>query len=83
MSTTEFVCDAKASTLTTSGRRMHLAIQTRLLVARGIGALVHILCFPVIVVADVTRESTGSLASSILRYRQENGRTYHAYKDGS
>ncbi|KAH7140352.1 S-adenosyl-L-methionine-dependent methyltransferase [Dactylonectria estremocensis] len=25
---------------------------------------------------------TSSLRSSILRYRQENGRTYHAYKDG-
>ncbi|EGY16928.1 hypothetical protein VD0002_g2431 [Verticillium dahliae] len=27
--------------------------------------------------------STTSINSSILRYRQENGRTYHAYKDGS
>ena len=27
--------------------------------------------------------STTSIGSSILRYRQENGRTYHAYKDGS
>ncbi|CZT49179.1 related to methyltransferase [Rhynchosporium secalis] len=26
--------------------------------------------------------STTSVGSSILRYRQENGRTYHAYKDG-
>ncbi|KKA28231.1 hypothetical protein TD95_002417 [Thielaviopsis punctulata] len=26
--------------------------------------------------------STTSLMSSIMRYRQENGRTYHAYKDG-
>lgn len=26
--------------------------------------------------------STTSMTSSILRYRQENGRTYHAYKDG-
>ncbi|KAJ4244027.1 hypothetical protein NW762_014640 [Fusarium torreyae] len=26
--------------------------------------------------------STSSINSSILRYRQENGRTYHAYKDG-
>lgn len=26
--------------------------------------------------------STTSIGSSILRYRQENGRTYHAYKDG-
>ncbi|KAL2686756.1 hypothetical protein Neosp_004298 [[Neocosmospora] mangrovei] len=25
---------------------------------------------------------TTSLRSSILRYREENGRTYHAYKDG-
>lgn len=27
--------------------------------------------------------STTSIGSSILKYRQENGRTYHAYKDGS
>ncbi|CAM1509719.1 Fc.00g000540.m01.CDS01 [Cosmosporella sp. VM-42] len=26
--------------------------------------------------------STASISSSILRYREENGRTYHAYKDG-
>ncbi|CAG8957255.1 hypothetical protein HYFRA_00010677 [Hymenoscyphus fraxineus] len=26
--------------------------------------------------------TTSSIGSSILRYRQENGRTYHAYKDG-
>lgn len=26
--------------------------------------------------------STASLSSSILKYRHENGRTYHAYKDG-
>ncbi|KAF9773096.1 hypothetical protein IL306_009139 [Fusarium sp. DS 682] len=26
--------------------------------------------------------STSSLTSSILKYRQENGRTYHGYKDG-
>ncbi|CAH0054229.1 unnamed protein product [Clonostachys solani] len=26
--------------------------------------------------------STASINSSILRYREENGRTYHAYKDG-
>lgn len=26
--------------------------------------------------------STASMTSSILRYREENGRTYHAYKDG-
>jgi tRNA G46 methylase TrmB len=26
--------------------------------------------------------STASLSSSILDYRQENGRTYHRYKDG-
>ncbi|TDZ35512.1 putative methyltransferase tdiE [Colletotrichum spinosum] len=32
--------------------------------------------------ADV-QSSTASLRSSILRYREENGRTYHAYKDGS
>ncbi|OHW94774.1 methyltransferase domain-containing protein [Colletotrichum incanum] len=27
--------------------------------------------------------STMSLRSSVLRYREENGRTYHAYKDGA
>ncbi|KAK3998047.1 methyltransferase domain-containing protein [Cladorrhinum sp. PSN332] len=27
--------------------------------------------------------STASLTSSILQYRQENGRTYHSFKDGS
>ena len=27
--------------------------------------------------------STASITSSILRYREENGRTYHAYKDGA
>lgn len=27
--------------------------------------------------------STSSLASSIRKYRSENGRTYHAYKEGS
>ncbi|KAN0091873.1 S-adenosyl-L-methionine-dependent methyltransferase [Hyaloscypha variabilis] len=26
--------------------------------------------------------STASISSSILKYREENGRTYHAYKDG-
>lgn len=26
---------------------------------------------------------TTSLKSSIMKYRKENGRTYHAYKDGS
>lgn len=26
--------------------------------------------------------STASISSSIMKYRQENGRTYHAYKDG-
>jgi SAM-dependent methyltransferase len=26
--------------------------------------------------------STASINSSIMRYREENGRTYHAYKDG-
>jgi SAM-dependent methyltransferase len=26
--------------------------------------------------------STVSLSSSVLKYREENGRTYHAYKDG-
>lgn len=26
--------------------------------------------------------STTSISSSILKYREENGRTYHAYKDG-
>ncbi|KAK0630214.1 S-adenosyl-L-methionine-dependent methyltransferase [Bombardia bombarda] len=34
--------------------------------------------------ADLGGESdTSSLRSSILSYRRENGRTYHAYKDGS
>jgi len=32
---------------------------------------------------DEDLSSTTSIGSSILRYRQENGRTYHAYKDGS
>ncbi|KAF5669936.1 methyltransferase [Fusarium heterosporum] len=32
--------------------------------------------------ADIA-SSTDSLRSSILDYRQENGRTYHAFKDGS
>ncbi|KAK2063557.1 methyltransferase domain-containing protein [Colletotrichum caudatum] len=32
--------------------------------------------------ADV-QPSTMSLRSSVLRYREENGRTYHAYKDGA
>jgi hypothetical protein len=27
--------------------------------------------------------STTSIGSSIMRHREENGRTYHAYKDGS
>ena len=27
-----------------------------------------------------TESSTASLSSSIARYREENGRTYHAYK---
>jgi len=31
---------------------------------------------------DEDLSSTASIGSSILRYRQENGRTYHAYKDG-
>ncbi|KIM95997.1 hypothetical protein OIDMADRAFT_106136 [Oidiodendron maius Zn] len=30
-----------------------------------------------------TLDSTISLVSSIFRYREENGRTYHAYKDGN
>jgi hypothetical protein len=30
-----------------------------------------------------TISHTTSIASSILAYRQKNGRTYHAYKDGS
>ncbi|KAF4332988.1 hypothetical protein FBEOM_13207 [Fusarium beomiforme] len=29
-----------------------------------------------------TASSTTSISSSILNYRQENGRTYHSYKDG-
>ncbi|KAF4339727.1 hypothetical protein FBEOM_6377 [Fusarium beomiforme] len=32
---------------------------------------------------DDSRSDTTSLRSSILRYREENGRTYHAYKDGA
>ncbi len=28
------------------------------------------------------RNSTASISSSIMKYREENGRTYHAYKDG-
>ncbi|KAG8362158.1 hypothetical protein FVEN_g79 [Fusarium venenatum] len=32
---------------------------------------------------DDTGSDTTSLRSSILRYREENGRTYHAYKDGA
>ncbi|KAI5455697.1 S-adenosyl-L-methionine-dependent methyltransferase [Mariannaea sp. PMI_226] len=31
---------------------------------------------------DEAASSTQSISSSILNYRQENGRTYHAYKDG-
>ncbi|KAF7548002.1 hypothetical protein G7Z17_g7347 [Cylindrodendrum hubeiense] len=33
--------------------------------------------------AASTASSTTSLASSIAKYRMENGRTYHAYKEGS
>ncbi|KAL6405764.1 methyltransferase domain-containing protein [Ilyonectria robusta] len=29
-----------------------------------------------------TVSSTSSIRSSIIKYREENGRTYHAYKDG-
>nr|CEG04995.1 unnamed protein product [Fusarium clavum] len=32
---------------------------------------------------DDTGSDSTSLRSSILRYREENGRTYHAYKDGA
>lgn len=32
--------------------------------------------------ASTEGSSTSSITSSILKYRQENGRTYHAYKDG-
>ncbi|KAF4982962.1 hypothetical protein FZEAL_1532 [Fusarium zealandicum] len=32
---------------------------------------------------DVEGSETTSLASNIVKYRQENGRTYHSYKDGS
>lgn len=32
--------------------------------------------------AQGAESDTTSLKSSILRYREENGRTYHAYKDG-
>ncbi|KAF3806833.1 putative methyltransferase tdiE [Colletotrichum gloeosporioides] len=31
---------------------------------------------------ESTSESTQSVTASIFNYRQENGRTYHAYKDG-
>ncbi|KAH7253806.1 S-adenosyl-L-methionine-dependent methyltransferase [Fusarium redolens] len=31
---------------------------------------------------DDLQSSTASVSSSILNYRRENGRTYHAYKDG-
>lgn len=31
---------------------------------------------------DDNNSSTASITSSILKYREENGRTYHAYKDG-
>ncbi|KAH6672371.1 S-adenosyl-L-methionine-dependent methyltransferase [Halenospora varia] len=31
---------------------------------------------------DSIASSTTSIGSSILKYREENGRTYHAYKDG-
>jgi SAM-dependent methyltransferase len=31
---------------------------------------------------DNAEISTASISSSILKYREENGRTYHAYKDG-
>ncbi|KUJ10126.1 S-adenosyl-L-methionine-dependent methyltransferase [Mollisia scopiformis] len=31
---------------------------------------------------DDVQSATTSIGSSILKYRQENGRTYHAYKDG-
>ncbi|KAM6529642.1 hypothetical protein FALCPG4_007772 [Fusarium falciforme] len=33
-------------------------------------------------IGDDAASSTQSLTSSILEYRKENGRTYHAYKDG-
>ncbi len=32
---------------------------------------------------DSTTRSTATMGSSILKYREENGRTYHAYKDGN
>ncbi|KUJ23806.1 S-adenosyl-L-methionine-dependent methyltransferase [Mollisia scopiformis] len=32
---------------------------------------------------DSIASSTTSIGSSVLKYREENGRTYHAYKDGS
>jgi hypothetical protein len=35
------------------------------------------------VFGDDMPSSTASVASSIFKYRQENGRTYHAYKDGA
>ncbi|RKL40229.1 hypothetical protein BFJ70_g5459 [Fusarium oxysporum] len=39
---------------------------------------------PAAIVPDNTdlQSSTASISSSILNYRRENGRTYHAYKDG-
>jgi SAM-dependent methyltransferase len=33
-------------------------------------------------IGDDATSSTASLSSSILDFRHENGRTYHAYKDG-
>jgi len=32
--------------------------------------------------SEFSGESTASISSSIFQYRNENGRTYHAYKDG-
>ncbi|KAK7592204.1 hypothetical protein V3481_006828 [Fusarium oxysporum f. sp. vasinfectum] len=34
-------------------------------------------------IGDDATSSTARLSSSILDFRHENGRTYHAYKDGS
>ncbi|KAL3425366.1 methyltransferase [Phlyctema vagabunda] len=33
-------------------------------------------------IGELDRDSTASIASSIFKSREENGRTYHAYKDG-
>lgn len=37
----------------------------------------------ILTVSKDDESETASLASSILKFRQENGRSYHAYKAGS